>query len=583
MTERILRLLPAWVIALGLGLAATPALAQEEPAPEGPGPEAQAQALPQPDQIWVEDTPNDNGRRITVRWSPASDEQAAVVSPAVKKREYEIQLAPRKEGPYRKVSQVFAHLAWATELTEDYGVWAGRLEGHGIIANPLTLFDPGDFAIVILSQKTLAALKQEAEAKPTEAEEISAVIGRITKHILKAPVLGKLVKSVPELQSQLERLQALSARTEKREGETAPSGQDLDEAQQIAKTFVAMGTPWVEEMRKGLTEQLGAESLKAAEEIYEDESIDDLSEYTGRVQANANRRIERVIAFRTWYARTVTHAPGNPSVISAAIGEGRPVENRFNWLRLNNLVLMILLGGTVLFFVHKARRNPDMYLRRIGGLDAVDEALGRSTEMGKPVLFVHGLKEMKEVSTIAAINILGEIAKHVAKFDTKLLCANVDPIVLSVSQETVRESYTHAGRPDAYQEDDVFLAASEQFAYVAAVDGIMVRQQPAANFYCGYFYAESLILAETGATTGAIQIAATDAFTQLPFFVTTCDYTLMGEELYAASAYLSRDPLLLGSLKGQDIAKAVMLVMLVVGTILISFNVTWVADLVKSY
>jgi len=33
----------------------------------------------------------------------------------------------------------------------------------------------------------------------------------------------------------------------------------------------------------------------------------------------------------------------------------------------------------------------------------------------------------------------------------------------------------------------------------------------------------------------------------------------MGEELYAASAYLSRDPLLLGSLRGQDLGKLVVI------------------------
>jgi hypothetical protein len=68
--------------------------------------------------------------------------------------------------------------------------------------------------------------------------------------------------------------------------------------------------------------------------------------------------------------------------------------------------------------------------------------------------------------------------------------------------------------------------------------------------------------------TGAIQIAGTDAFTQLPFFVTTCDYTLMGEELYAASAYLSREPRMLGSLKGQDIGKAFLIAAILFGSLL---------------
>ncbi len=233
----------------------------------------------------------------------------------------------------------------------------------------------------------------------------------------------------------------------------------------------------------------------------------------------------------------------------------------------------MLFCGVVLGFIRLARRNPNLYLRRIGGLEAVDEALGRATEMGKPVLFAHGLLDMDSVSTIAAVNILGEITKRVAKFDTKLIAVCNLPVVWAISQETVKEAYLHAGRPDAYSPDDVVLVAGEQFSYVAAVSGIMMRQKPAANFFMGDFYAESLLLAETGAATGAIQIAGTDAYTQLPFFVTTCDYTLMGEELYAASAYLSRDPLLLGSLKGQDAGKALLMVLLLIGTLLATLAV----------
>ena len=111
----------------------------------------------------------------------------------------------------------------------------------------------------------------------------------------------------------------------------------------------------------------------------------------------------------------------------------------------------------------------------------------------------------------------------------------------------------------------------------------MVRDRPAAHIMMGYFYAESLLLAETGATTGAIQIAGTDAFTQLPFFVTTCDYTLLGEELYAASAYLSREPKLLGSLKGQDVGKAIIIAVLIVGSFLSTFEIMILKQLFSSY
>jgi hypothetical protein len=284
---------------------------------------------------------------------------------------------------------------------------------------------------------------------------------------------------------------------------------------------------------------------------------------------------------RSYYLRVGVRQGDRVGEAGSAV-EARAQANLFNWSKLNNAVLAVALSAIILAAIGLARRR-ELYIRRIAGLEALDEALGRATEMGKPVLFIHGLLSMDSISTIAAVNILGRVARRTAEYDTALRVANCDPVVMSVSQEVVKEAYVEAGRPDAYNPDSVALVATEQFAYAAAVEGTMVRERPAANIMMGYFYAESLLLTETGSQTGAIQIAGTDSYTQLPFFVTTCDYTLMGEELYAASAYLSREPRLLGSLKGQDIGKAVLIAALVLGTILATLGAPFLTYLFTSY
>ena len=113
----------------------------------------------------------------------------------------------------------------------------------------------------------------------------------------------------------------------------------------------------------------------------------------------------------------------------------------------------------------------------------------------------------------------------------------------------------------------------DQFGYAAAIDGMVVREKPATMFFMGEFFAESLILAETGNSVGAIQIAGTARPAQLPFCIAACDFTLIGEELFAASAYLSKDPKLLGSLKGQDYGKALLLISIIVGIIFETFGI----------
>jgi len=263
-------------------------------------------------------------------------------------------------------------------------------------------------------------------------------------------------------------------------------------------------------------------------------------------------------------------APSAPAISRAQV---------FHMGRLNAAIATVLFISLILYYVRSARRGKELFIRRIAGLDAVDEAVGRATEMGKPILFVPGLSTMSDVATIAAINILGPVAKKVAEYDSSIIVPNRNPIVATVTREVVKGAYVEAGRPDAFNEDSVFFITTSQFAYTAAVDGIMVREKPATNLFLGMFWAESLILAETGAATGAIQIAGTDAVAQLPFFVTACDYTIIGEELYAASAYLSREPRLLGSLKAQDWGKVLILFFVVAGTVLGLMKIEFLSNL----
>ncbi len=255
----------------------------------------------------------------------------------------------------------------------------------------------------------------------------------------------------------------------------------------------------------------------------------------------------------------------------SALTKSSPVWSRGQWFntqRTNMLLVLLVISAAILLYIRKARAGGKLFIRKIAGLDAVDEAVGRATEMGKPVLFIPGIMDMDDIQTIAGMTILGRVARKTADYETTLRVPVCRSVVMSVAQEVVKEAYLDAGRPDAYDANKINYLTDDQFGYAAGVDGIMLREKPAAIFLMGHFFAESLILAETGFSIGAIQIAGTAEISQLPFFITACDYTLIGEELFAASAYLSGEPRLLGSLKGQDVGKAIFMAIIILGVIL---------------
>jgi hypothetical protein len=271
------------------------------------------------------------------------------------------------------------------------------------------------------------------------------------------------------------------------------------------------------------------------------------------------------------YEYRVVAVGGGEQAPSAAAGPVRPETSWFIVRRWRILSFFLLFLLAILVMIESARRGRRVYIRPIAGLKALEEAVGRATEMGKPVFFMPGIDEANNIQTLYGMVILQHVTRLVARYETPLIVVVGKAFVVPLAQETVKQGYLDAGRPELYKPDGIRYYSDEQFATVTAVVGIFLRERPATNLYFGSFYAESLILAETGFATGAIQIAGTGNIHQLPFFVVACDYALVGEEFFAVSAYLAQEPRLLGSLKAMDLAKAAILAVLTAGFVAATF------------
>lgn len=316
--------------------------------------------------------------------------------------------------------------------------------------------------------------------------------------------------------------------------------------------------------------------------IYRSESPDGPYEIVGDVTSGIGQYIDGATSDTTAYYYKVVPISdligeweASPEILALAqtAGPVTPSAQWFDFRRINTFVGTVLLSFFIIFFIYQAKSGKSFYIRKIGGMEAVDEAVGRATEMGRKIFYVPGIQDMDNVQTIAGMTILGRVAELAGQYETWLEVPVCRSLVLVTAKEVVKEAYTKVGRPDSFQENQVHYLTDDQFGYAAAIDGMVVREKPATIFYMGAFFAESLILAETGNATGAIQIAGTAMPSQLPFFVAACDYTLIGEELFAASAYLSKEPKQLGSLRGQDVGKAILLVSILVGVVLETFGI----------
>jgi len=281
-----------------------------------------------------------------------------------------------------------------------------------------------------------------------------------------------------------------------------------------------------------------------------------------------NVTVEKCVRGEGYYFRV--HAVGSNGAVSEFISTESATTSRRQWFAGERKYFLLIAGlvcGSVVFFIGQARRGREIKIRKIAGLEAVEEAVGRATEMGRPCLFIPGIQDMNDIQTIAGLTVLSHVSEVAAEYGARIEVPTSRSLVMTAARETVESSFLTAGKPDEYNADDIYYVTDEQFGYVAYLSGMMVREKPAACFYMGTFFAESLILAETGNSIGAIQIAGTAMPAQLPFFVAACDYTLIGEEFFAASAYLSGDRDHLGSLVGQDVGKVIVALLMIVGSV----------------
>ena len=234
------------------------------------------------------------------------------------------------------------------------------------------------------------------------------------------------------------------------------------------------------------------------------------------------------------------------------------------------------------YYMRKAKTDK-INVRSLPAIAAIPEAVGRASEMGKPLFWTPGVGGGLSDSTqgpqiLASISILGYVAEECVKAGVEIAAYTSLYDALPLIEETLRTAYMVQGKIHEFNPDMITFIEG-QSAYLTGILGYFQRERPASNILAGGFYYESVVICEAGNAIEAFQIGATANTHQMPFMVATCDYMLLAEELYAAGAMIADDPDALGSIKGEDIMKFVVMAVIAVGFILGSLNITFIADL----
>jgi hypothetical protein len=248
------------------------------------------------------------------------------------------------------------------------------------------------------------------------------------------------------------------------------------------------------------------------------------------------------------------------------------------------LVILAFIAVAVFFFIQRARAGSIPEIRTIAALEALEEGVGRAVEMNKPIHYFlaasGGLFGGRGVTgPLAALGVLSYVSRLSALREAELVFACNNPETTVLAEDVMRTGYTAEGKLDSFDaQHQVRYYTNQGGAYKNAIAGYLMRERPAVSIMMGDISNEAVFLSDMSQIAGCMTIAGCQRETQLAFLVALCDYVMVGEELLVAGAYLTKNPLVLGSIAGQDMAKYLAIALAAGGALLATAGSSIVAD-----
>lgn len=231
--------------------------------------------------------------------------------------------------------------------------------------------------------------------------------------------------------------------------------------------------------------------------------------------------------------------------------------------------LIIIAGSAFLLFVITLwKRKSPANLREISALTFLYRTLGLSMEEGTRVhisLGHGGLLDARGGSALAGLAMLRHIAERTSVSDKPSVASSGDSTLGLLTQDTLQAGYKAAGVEELYVPTTGRVTGLSPFSYAAGAMNISQNENVSANIMIGHFGPEAALLTEASDRENISIIGASDDLAgQAVLFANTQD-ALIGEELFAAGAYLGAGPSHLASLTVQDILRWLVIITLLGG------------------
>jgi len=240
--------------------------------------------------------------------------------------------------------------------------------------------------------------------------------------------------------------------------------------------------------------------------------------------------------------------------------------------RIIEFIWLVIMFVSVWYYLDRAAKDlPLPKIRTIPATLAIEEGIGRSLEMGKPVHFSMGsdgasLMGSGMSTTIASLGLLRYLTKNCAQMGVRqIVHLPSQGYAIPLVEGAVREGYLEAGKPEMFRRGDLHYYGWFTAAFASGVYETFARDGVGLFVHAGNIITFSFPVLEAAKIHGAISIGGTPRWTATYIFAIACDHIFIGEELLAASAQISGNKMLTSGLASEEIWKYLAIGLLLVG------------------
>lgn len=223
----------------------------------------------------------------------------------------------------------------------------------------------------------------------------------------------------------------------------------------------------------------------------------------------------------------------------------------------------VLLVGLTLW-----RRRSPATLRPIDAYERLNRSVGLAVENGTRLHISLGrgsLFTARSGSALAGLAMLRRLSERTSVSDRPPIVTSGDAPLTILSQDTLQSGYRAAGAEDQYRFSTGRLTGLSPFSYAAGTMPIMHDENVSTNVFIGDFGTEAALLTEESDRGNSNVIAASDNLSAQAIFFASSQDPLIGEELFAAGAYVGAGASHQASLNVQDILRWLIILAILIG------------------